>query len=70
MNHSEEDAPPILKKGNCYSFSTTNLKKWNDVFNEYYYQKVEDDDPNEKINWDDTKPPSTLIKYSKKGRRK
>ena len=62
---NEEDSLPVLKSGSCYSFSTTNLKKWYDLFSKYYYEKVADKDPNENIFWDD-KPMSTLIKYSKK----
>ena len=60
----KEDSVPVLKSGNCYHFATSNLKKWYDRFESYYYSNVKEDDNNEKVKWDDRQT-STLIKYSR-----
>ena len=62
-----EETLPVLKGGTCYSFSTTNIPKWYQLFCTYYYDKVSDEDENETISWDDQSA-STMIKYARKDR--
>ena len=62
----KEDTAPVLK-GGCYSLTTTNTKKWYDLLANYYYDKVDEEDENEQVTWDDRNQ-STLIKYSRTDR--
>ena len=69
-NHEKAELPPdkgknapILKNG-CYSLTAQNQKKWYNILTKHYYDKVDDDDDNEKVDWDDRNQ-STLIKYNR-----
>ena len=62
-----EDTSPVMKgSGSCYSFQTTNTKKWYDVFATYYFDNVEEDDQNELTSWDESNKKSVIIKYEQK----
>ena len=65
MSSTREDTTPVKKGGSCYSFTTTNTKKWYDLFAVYYFENAEEDDLNELTSWDENKK-STIIRYEKK----
>ena len=62
----EEDTLPVLKGGSCYSFTTTNTKKWSDLFAKYYFENVRDEDQNEIVSWDEGNSKKSVIRYEKK----
>ena len=60
-----EDTRPVLKSSSCYSFTTTNTKKWYDRFALHYFENVSDEDVNEKTKWDEKDKKKLIIKYEK-----
>ena len=60
-----EDTRPVLKSGSCYTFTTTNTKKWYDRFALHYFENVSEEDVNEKTKWDEKDRKKLIIKYEK-----